>query len=168
MALLVGCCLGFLPHNFNPARIFMGEVGAMLIGLLLATAAIAVTADFEAMEGFRFRNVPAYMPVLLPIAVVALPLADLSLAVVRRTARGASPFSADRGHLHHKLVDGGYTHRQAVLLLYLWAFLIAYGVVSLNFLDWRIVLPVLAVLLLGAGYLTLHPWVRRTGRGDRA
>ncbi|HRO29521.1 MULTISPECIES: MraY family glycosyltransferase [Micrococcaceae] len=167
MALLVGCCLGFLPHNFNPARIFMGEVGAMLIGLLLATAAVAVTADFEAMEGFRFRNVPAYMPILLPIAVVALPLIDLSLAVVRRTARGSSPFSADRGHLHHKLVDGGYTHRQAVLLLYLWAFLIAYGVVSLNFLDWRIVLPVLAVLLIGAGYLTLHPWVRRSRRGSR-
>lgn len=167
MALLVGCCVGFLPHNLYPARIFMGETGAMLIGLLLATAAVAVTADLGALEGFRFRNVPAYMPVLLPIAVVALPLADLLLAVVRRTARGSSPFSADRGHLHHKLVDGGYTHRQAVLLLYLWAFLIAYGVVSLNFLDWRIVLPILAVLLMGAGYLTLHPWVRRSRRRSR-
>ncbi|QCU78420.1 undecaprenyl/decaprenyl-phosphate alpha-N-acetylglucosaminyl 1-phosphate transferase [Citricoccus sp. SGAir0253] len=166
MAVLVGSCLGFLPHNLNPARIFMGEVGAMVIGLLMATAAIAVTADLGALAGFRFRNVPAYMPVLLPIAVMALPLADLALAVVRRTARGASPFSADRGHLHHKLVDGGYTHRQAVLLLYLWTFLIAYGVVSLNFLDWRLVLPVMAALLLGAGYLTLHPWVHRSRRGS--
>jgi len=166
MAVLVGSCLGFLPHNLNPARIFMGEVGAMVIGLLMATAAIAVTADLGALAGFRFRNVPAYMPVLLPIAVMALPLADLALAVVRRTARGASPFSADRGHLHHKLVDGGYTHRQAVLLLYLWTFLIAYGVVSLNFLDWRLVLPVMAVLLLGAVYLTLHPWVHRSRRAS--
>ena len=122
MAVLVGSCMGFLPHNFNPARIFMGEVGAMLIGLLL----------------------------------------DLGMAVVRRTVRGASPFSADRGHLHHKLVDGGWTHRQAVLLLYLWTFLIAYGVVALNFIDWWIVLVVVGVLLLGAGYLTLHPWVRRS------
>lgn len=167
MAVLVGSCLGFLPHNFNPAKIFMGEVGAMLIGLLLATAAVAVTADVEAMEGFRFRNVPAYMPILLPIAVMALPLLDLALAVVRRTVRGASPFSADRGHLHHKLVDGGWTHRQAVLLLYLWTFLIAYGVVSLNFFDWLIVLPVVGVLLLGAGYLTLHPWVRRSRESSR-
>ncbi|WP_378089052.1 MraY family glycosyltransferase [Citricoccus sp. GCM10030269] len=161
MAVLVGSCLGFLPHNFNPARIFMGEVGAMLIGLLLATAGVAVTATVGDMEeGFRFRNVPAYMPVLLPIAVVALPLLDLGLAVIRRTVRGASPFSADRGHLHHKLVDGGWTHRQAVLLLYLWTFLIAYGVVSLNFFDWRIVLPILGVLLVGAAYLTMHPWAR--------
>lgn len=163
MAVLVGSCVGFLPHNFNPARIFMGEVGAMLIGLLLATAAVAVTATVGDMqEGFRFRNVPAYMPILLPIAVMALPLLDLGMAVVRRTVRGASPFSADRGHLHHKLVDGGWTHRQAVLLLYLWTFLIAYGVVALNFIDWRIVLVVVGVLLLGAGYLTLHPWVRRS------
>ncbi|MGM7670076.1 MraY family glycosyltransferase [Microbacterium sp. A93] len=168
MAVLVGSCLGFLPHNFNPARIFMGEVGAMLIGLLLATAAVAVTATVGDMqEGFRFRNVPAYMPILLPIAVMALPLLDLGLAVVRRTVRGASPFSADRGHLHHKLVDGGWTHRQAVLLLYLWTFLIAYGVVALNFVEWWIVLAVVGVLLLGAGYLTLHPWVRRSLRARR-
>ncbi|MGO1884566.1 MAG: MraY family glycosyltransferase [Citricoccus sp.] len=163
MAVLVGSCVGFLPHNFNPARIFMGEVGAMLIGLLLATAAVAVTATVGDMqEGFRFRNVPAYMPILLPIAVMALPLLDLAMAVVRRTVRGASPFSADRGHLHHKLVDGGWTHRQAVLLLYLWTFLIAYGVVALNFVEWWIVLVVVGVLLVGAGYLTLHPWVRRS------
>ncbi|WP_277244576.1 MraY family glycosyltransferase [Micrococcus terreus] len=161
MAMLVGVCIGFLPHNFHPARIFMGETGALLIGMLMATAGVAVTADVGAMEGFRFRNVPAYMPILLPIAVLLLPLLDLSMAVLRRTARGSSPFSADRGHLHHKLVDGGYTHRQAVLLLYLWSFLVAYGVVSLNFFDDVFVLPVLGVLLLGAGWLTLHPWVRR-------
>lgn len=161
MALLVGICAGFLPHNFHPARIFMGETGALLIGLLMATAAVAVTADVGALEGFRFRNVPAYMPILLPIAVLLLPLVDLGMAVLRRTAKGNSPFSADRGHLHHKLVDGGWTHRQAVLLLYLWTFLVAYGVVSLNFIDDRYVIPALAVLLLGAGWLTLHPWARR-------
>lgn len=161
MALLLGACLGFLPHNFNPARIFMGEAGAMLIGLLMSVAAIAVTADLDAISGFRFRNVPAYMPILLPIAVILLPLADLMLAVIRRTATGRSPFSADRGHLHHKLVDGGYTQRQAVLLLYLWSALVAFGAVSFNFVDWLVLTPILAVLLLIAAYLTLHPWIRR-------
>ncbi|MET1034872.1 MAG: MraY family glycosyltransferase [Arthrobacter sp.] len=168
MALLLGACLGFLPHNFNPARIFMGESGAMIIGLMMSVAAIAVTADLDALGGFRFRNVPAYMPILLPIAVILLPLADLLLAVIRRTATGRSPFSADRGHLHHKLVDGGYTQRQAVLLLYLWSALVAYGVVSFNFFDWRVLVPVLAVLLVAAAYLTLQPWLsrRRAGREE--
>lgn len=170
MALLVGACVGFLPWNLAPARIFMGEVGAMLIGLLMAAAAVAVTADVNALDGMRFRNVPAYMPILLPVAVLALPLADLALAVLRRTAKGTSPFSADRGHLHHKLVDGGYTQAQAVALLWLWAFLVAWGAVSLNFVDHMIVLPVLAVALAGAGYLTLHPLVerRRAVRNDAA
>jgi UDP-GlcNAc:undecaprenyl-phosphate/decaprenyl-phosphate GlcNAc-1-phosphate transferase len=167
MALLLGACLGFLPHNFNPAKIFMGETGAMLIGLLMSVATLAVTVDVDALDGFRFRNVPAFMPVLLPIAVILLPLADLLLAVVRRTARGRSPFSADRGHLHHKLVDGGYTQRRAVLLLYLWAALVAFGAVSFNFFDWRILVPVLALLLVGAASLTLWPMRRawRAGAG---
>ncbi|MGG5751723.1 MraY family glycosyltransferase [Zafaria sp. Z1313] len=164
MALLLGACLGFLPHNFHPAKIFMGESGALIIGLLMSVAAIAVTADVGAQEGYRFRNVPAYMPILLPVAVIMLPLLDLALAVIRRTARGRSPFSADRGHLHHKLVDGGYTQRQAVCLLYLWSALIAFGSVSFIFkqLHTGILLTVWGLLLLGAAYLTLHPWIRRT------
>lgn len=161
MALLVGACLGFLPHNFHPARIFMGEIGALLIGLLMSTAAVAVTADLGALDGFRFRNVPAYMPILLPLAVMILPLMDLSMAVIRRTARRSSPFSADRGHIHHKLVDGGYTHRQAVLLLYLWTFVVAYGVVSLNFFQSGTVLIVMGIALAGTILLTLQPWIAR-------
>ena len=161
MALLVGACAGFLPHNFQPARIFMGEVGALLIGLLMATAAVAVTADVGALAGFRFRNVPAYMPILLPLAVMLLPLLDLLMAVIRRTARRSSPFSADRGHIHHKLVDGGYTHRQAVLLLYLWAFVVAYGVVALNYFRSDVVLIVIGVALVAMLVLTLWPWIVR-------
>lgn len=161
MAMLLGASLGFLVHNFNPARIFMGETGAMMIGLMMSVATIAVTADVQALESFRFRNVPAYMPILLPVAVMLLPLLDLVLSVVRRTARGKSPFSADRGHLHHKLVDGGYTHRGAVLVLYLWSALIAFGTVSLNWVPAGVLLPVWAVLLVGAVLITVHPWIRR-------
>jgi UDP-GlcNAc:undecaprenyl-phosphate GlcNAc-1-phosphate transferase len=160
-ALLIGACLGFLPFNFHPARIFMGEVGAQLIGLLMATAAVAVTADLGALEGFRFRNIPAYMPILLPLAVMILPLLDLLLAVLRRTARRSSPFTADRGHIHHKLVDGGYTHRQAVLLLYLWTFVVGYGAVSLTYFPSGIVIAVTLIAMGLLVLLTLRPWMVR-------
>lgn len=160
-ALLIGACMGFLPFNFHPAKIFMGEVGAQLIGLLMATAAVAVTADLGALEGFRFRNVPAYMPILLPLAVMLLPLLDLFMAVLRRTARRSSPFTADRGHIHHKLVDGGYTHRQAVLLLYLWTFVIGYGAVSLTYFPAEIVFTVVAVAMALLVLLTMRPWIVR-------
>ena len=165
MAVLVGACLGFLPHNFHPSKILMGDTGAMLLGLVMAAAALAVTSDLGQMsDGFRFRNIPAYMPVLLPLAVTLLPLLDLLLAVVRRTARGDSPFSPDRGHLHHKLIDGGYSHPQAVLLLYLWSFLFAYGAVSFNFLPWWLVSTAMLLSLGGATLLTLGPWLRRRAR----
>lgn len=160
-ALLIGACIGFLPFNFHPARIFMGEVGAQLIGLLMATAAVAVTADLGALEGFRFRNIPAYMPILLPLAVMLLPLLDLVMAVLRRTARRSSPFTADRGHIHHKLVDGGYTHRQAVLLLYLWTFVVGYGAVSLTYFPAEIVIAVTLVAMALLVLLTLRPWIIR-------
>ncbi|MGJ9405209.1 MraY family glycosyltransferase [Nesterenkonia aurantiaca] len=162
MAVLVGSCLGFLPHNFYPSKIIMGDTGAMLLGLVMAAGALAVTADVgQLAEGFRFRNIPAYMPILLPLAVTLLPLLDLAMAVVRRTARGSSPFTPDRGHLHHKLVDGGYSHPQAVLLLYLWSALFAFGAVSFNFLPWWLVTSGMVLSLGAAVVLTLGPWLRR-------
>lgn len=160
MALLIGACAGFLPYNRHPATVFMGECGALLLGLLLSAAAVAVTADLSALEGFRFRNVPAYMPVLLPVAVVALPLADLVISVLRRTARGASPFTADRGHLHHRLVDGGFTQPQAVAVLWLWAFVVAWGTLSLNFVHTAAALRVGALVLVTAAWVTLRPLLR--------
>ena len=163
--MLAGACLGFLPHNFHPARIIMGDTGAMLLGLVMAAGAVAVTSDVgQLSEGWRFRNVPAYMPILLPLAVTLLPLLDLALAVIRRTARGASPFSPDRGHLHHKLVDGGYSHPQAVLLLYLWSALFSFGAVSFSFLPWWFVSLVMLGTLGAATVLTLSPWLRRRAR----
>ncbi|WP_261624888.1 MraY family glycosyltransferase [Nesterenkonia marinintestina] len=170
MAVLVGSCLGFLPHNFHPSRIFMGDTGAMLIGLVMAAGTLAVTADLGQLDtSFRFRNVPAYMPILLPLAVTLLPLLDLLLAVVRRTAKGISPFTPDRGHLHHKLLDGGYSHPQTVLLLYLWAALFAIGTVSFNFLPGWLVALGMMLSLGGAILLTLGPWLRlRAQRLNRA
>ncbi|GFZ94467.1 MraY family glycosyltransferase [Nesterenkonia alkaliphila] len=162
MAVLVGACLGFLPHNFHPSKLIMGDTGAMLLGFVMAAGALIATSSLELhQEQFRFRNIPAYMPVLLPLAVMVLPVLDLVLAVIRRTIRGQSPFSPDRGHLHHKLLDSGYSHPQAVLLLYLWAAVIAFGSISFNFLPWWLVGSAMAVTLAVATVLTLGPWLRR-------
>ncbi|MDT3398256.1 MraY family glycosyltransferase [Streptomyces sp. B1866] len=138
-AVLMGMCLGFLPHNAHPARIFMGDSGSMLIGLVLAAGAISITGqvDPDAMKLFAgseqaavHATVPVYIPLLLPLTVIAVPFADLVLAVVRRTWRGQSPFAADRGHLHHRLLEIGHSHARAVLIMYFWSALIAFGAVA--------------------------------------
>ena len=124
-ALLVGICLGFLPWNWNPSRMFMGDGGALLVGLLMASSTIAVTGEVDPMVVSRHELFPAFMPLLFPFAVLIVPIVDFTLAVVRRLGAGKSPFSADRKHLHHRLLDMGHTQRRAVLLFYAWATVIA-------------------------------------------
>ena len=118
-AIIIGICLGFLPHNFHPARIFMGDSGAMLLGLLLSASAITLSGqiDINAITGSETTTL---LPLLLPFAVLAIPLLDLILAVVRRVRAGRSPFSADSEHLHHKLLEIGLSHRRTAAILYLW------------------------------------------------
>jgi UDP-GlcNAc:undecaprenyl-phosphate GlcNAc-1-phosphate transferase len=163
---LVGACVGFLPHNFNPARIFMGDSGAMLLGLLLASSTIAVTGQIDPAMVSDARIVPAFFPVLVPVAVLLLPLTDLLLAVVRRVGAGSSPFTADRMHLHHRLLDLGHTHARAVLIMYLWTSVMAFGAVSLAFVPLRTGLPVWGAAILVTLLLTLGPLRGRslTGR----
>jgi UDP-GlcNAc:undecaprenyl-phosphate/decaprenyl-phosphate GlcNAc-1-phosphate transferase len=121
-AILIGMCIGFLPHNFSPATIFMGDTGAMLLGLLLAYAPI--TGINSAPEGQLIHEInryPVIIPLLLPAALLIVPYGDLLLAVVRRTRAGRSPFAPDRKHLHHRLLDIGHSQRASVLIMYLWA-----------------------------------------------
>ena len=127
VAVLVGACLGFLPHNFHPARIFMGDSGAMLIGLTIAAAAIVVTGQLDSVTVSTRQQFPAFVPLLLPVAVLLLPLLDMVLAVVRRVVAGKSPFHPDRRHLHHRLLGLGHSHRRAVVIMYLWTALFAFG-----------------------------------------
>ena len=130
--MLVGVCIGFLPHNFYPARIFMGDSGSMLIGLLLAASTITLTGQVDSESPVSSQNlVPALLPLLLPLAVLAVPLVDLLLAVVRRTRAGRSPFAPDKQHLHHRLLEIGHSQRRAVLIMYVWSALIAFGAVGL-------------------------------------
>ena len=134
-AALTGACAGFLVHNFHPARLFMGDSGSMLIGLVLSATAITITTQFppgdlvQGADGARASLLPVLLPFALPILILIVPLADLVLAVVRRTRAGRSPFAPDKQHLHHRLLEIGHSHRRAVIIMWLWAGLIAFGVV---------------------------------------
>ncbi|MHC6176300.1 MraY family glycosyltransferase [Glutamicibacter endophyticus] len=160
-ALLLGACLGFLPHNFNPANIFMGESGVLGIGLVLSVATIAVTGDVQGIEAYRFRNVPAYMPIVLPAVIVFLPVLDLGLSVIRRLSKRRSPFAPDSKHIHHKMLAQGHSVRKSVLLLYLWAIFVALTVVLVAFIPLTLLIPLCLLLGLGVGLLTWWPLVRR-------
>ncbi|WP_329138200.1 MraY family glycosyltransferase [Streptomyces sp. NBC_00670] len=174
-AILMGMCLGFLPHNMHPARIFMGDSGSMLIGLVLAAGAISITGqiDPDAMNLFSgserntvHQTVPVYIPLLLPLTIIAVPAADLVLAIVRRTWRGQSPFAADRGHLHHRLLEIGHSHSRAVLIMYFWSALIAFGALaySVNSASMWIVLGIVALSAVGLVLLLLPRFRPRAPR----
>ncbi|MCZ1002075.1 MraY family glycosyltransferase [Streptomyces mirabilis] len=174
-SILMGMCLGFLPHNMHPARIFMGDSGSMLIGLVLAAGAISITGqiDPDAMNLFSgserntvHQTVPVYIPLLLPLTIIAVPAADLVLAIVRRTWRGQSPFAADRGHLHHRLLEVGHSHSRAVLIMYFWSALIAFGALafSVNSASMWIVLGIAALSAVGLVLLLLPRFTPRAPR----
>ncbi len=124
-AIVVGIAAGFLPFNWHRARMFMGDTGALLIGLLMATSTVSVTGQLNPAALDQKLVLASYIPIILPMAVLALPLADFTLAVLRRLRAGKSPFSADRKHLHHRLLDMGHSPVQAVCIFYLWTAVIS-------------------------------------------
>jgi UDP-GlcNAc:undecaprenyl-phosphate GlcNAc-1-phosphate transferase len=135
-AVLIGICLGFLPHNLSPAKIFMGDSGSMLLGLLLAVAAITLTGQVDPNAISAEKLGPTLLPLLLPFAVLAIPFLDLLLAVSRRVKAGKSPFAPDNLHLHHRLLSAGNSTGQTILILYLWTATIAFPVTVLAFAPW--------------------------------
>jgi UDP-GlcNAc:undecaprenyl-phosphate GlcNAc-1-phosphate transferase len=163
-AVLAGACLGFLPHNFNPARIFMGDSGSMLIGLLLAAATTGASGRIPISVTTDGTDILAlFAPLIVLAAVVFVPLLDLLMAVVRRTRAGMSPFSPDKMHLHHRLLEIGHSHRRAVLLIYLWAGVLAFGAVALALVDDpTLVLWAIGVGLVVAVLATAVPRLART------
>jgi len=168
-AVLAGVCIGFLPHNFHPARIFMGDTGAYLLGLLLAYGPISSTASLDPNILINYSTLhpinrfPTILPLLLPAAILVIPYADLLLAVVRRTLAGKSPFAADGLHLHHRLLRMGHSQRRSVLLMYLWAALFSGTVVGLSLVRISLIwlalatVAIMAVLLL-ATIPRWRPW----------
>ena len=173
-AMLAGACVGFLPHNVNPARLFMGDSGSMLIGLVLSASAITLTGQFQPDDiskgamGSQANLLVTLLPVLLPLAILVVPLADLVLAVVRRTRAGRSPFSPDKQHLHHRLLEIGHSQRRAVLIMWMWAALIAGGMVLASLYEGTWMWVSLGVMTLLTVTMTfILPVVRRPALLDR-
>ena len=140
---LMGSCFGFLPFNFNPAKIFMGDTGSTFLGFMLAT--LSIQGVFKSYAVISFA---------VPLLILGLPLFDALFAMIRRILRGQSPMTADRGHLHHRLVDMGFSQKQTVFILYaisgvlgITAVLLAEGGVLRALL---LVICVLILLLIGS------------------
>ena len=161
---LVGATLGFLRYNFHPAKIFMGDSGSMLLGLVLGGATVAGITNTSIISSYSFENAAstsqvflAYSPLLIPLLVLALPFADAILAIVRRARRRTSVFHADKEHLHHRLMDLGHGHRQAVLVMYIWSALAAGAGLAFTFFDRNDVIFALPVLVAAIVLYTLFP-----------
>ena len=143
-AVVIGLCLGFLPHNFYPAQIFMGDSGAMFLGLMISASAITLTGQVDASAITTENSGSALLPLLLPFTVLAIPLLDFAMAIVRRIRAGRSPFSADREHLHHRIMRMGLTQQRTTVVLYLWTAMFAIPTAIAAFI------PIWIALLVGA------------------
>jgi UDP-GlcNAc:undecaprenyl-phosphate GlcNAc-1-phosphate transferase len=168
--IVVGMAVGFLPHNFNPARIFMGDAGAMLLGLMLAVTTITVggrTADQFSGQTYFF-----FAPLLIPIVILGVPIADTAFSFLRRLFRRQSLSQADREHLHHRLMRLGHGPRRSVAILWIWTGLLSAAALVPTYTNRGnslvpIALGALALLL----YSYFHPGVvevRRSARDDEA
>ncbi len=160
-AVLIGACVGFLPLNWHPAKLFMGDAGALLVGLLMATSTINFTGNVDLTQLSTKQFLPAFIPILLPFAVLVIPLLDFGLAVFRRLRAGKSPFSADRLHLHHRLLDMGHSHLHAVLIFYAWTATVSFGLLLFLFTPSWVAIVVTATGLVVCTIVTLSPLSRR-------
>jgi UDP-GlcNAc:undecaprenyl-phosphate GlcNAc-1-phosphate transferase len=134
-AVVIGLCLGFLPHNFHPAQIFMGDSGAMFLGLLISASAITLTGQVDASAITEENSGTALLPLLLPFTVLAIPLIDFVMAIIRRVKAGRSPFTADREHLHHRIMRMGVSQQRTTVILYLWTAMFAIPTVTAAFVP---------------------------------
>ena len=159
-AALAGVCIGFLVHNFHPARIFMGDSGSMLIGLVFSASVVTLTGQFQPSNlgtSATSSLLPTLLPLLLPVFILIVPLMDLLMAVLRRSWGLRSPFSPDKLHLHHRLLEIGHSQRRAVLIMWLWAGLVSLGAVLFSLYPERnlvrVVMGVMAVLTVALTFL---------------
>jgi UDP-GlcNAc:undecaprenyl-phosphate GlcNAc-1-phosphate transferase len=142
IAMLAGACVGFLPFNMNPAKIFAGDTGAMFLGFVLSVVSIQGVFKVHAVLTF-----------VIPFLILGVPIFDTTFAIFRRILTGRHPFSSDRGHLHHRLVDMGFNHKQAVRILYAASALL--GISSIMFVTQKIVYAIIIISIsLGISVVT--------------
>lgn len=160
-ASLCGALIGFLPVNWYPAKMFMGDSGALVIGLIMAGSTISVTGQIDPATVDPKQFYPAFIPLAIPLAVLLVPLVDFGMAVTRRLINGKSPFTADRKHLHHRLLDMGHTHFQAVLILYAWTAVAAVGSLMFMFVRIRVAIAIVVIGFIVTAVLTVAPLGRK-------
>lgn len=157
-AVVIGLCLGFLPHNFHPAQIFMGDSGAMFLGLMVSASAITLTGQVDASAITEENGSSALLPLLLPFTVLAIPLLDFAMAILRRIKAGRSPFAADREHLHHRIMRFGLTQQRTTIVLYLWTAMFALPTVIAAFAS------IWIAILAGALIFLSSVWVIKSSK----
>jgi UDP-GlcNAc:undecaprenyl-phosphate GlcNAc-1-phosphate transferase len=133
MVALAGACIGFLPHNFYPAKIFMGDTGSTFLGFILG--AISIQGLFKMYAVISF---------FVPFLIIGLPIFDTLAAIIRRLARGQNPMHADRGHVHHKLIDMGFSQKQAVAILY--AITVLLGLIAVVFTTRGVIRAIIIII----------------------
>ncbi|MFT4125279.1 MAG: MraY family glycosyltransferase [Gordonia sp. (in: high G+C Gram-positive bacteria)] len=166
---LAGVCLGFLPHNFSPARIFMGDSGAMLIGLMLAAASTSASGRIVVNAYGPADVFTLLLPLILVAAVVFVPMLDMLLAVIRRTRAGVGFYTPDKMHLHHRLLELGHSQRRVALIIYLWVGVLAFSAAAGSLFSQGVVAPIFVGGLLLAVLVTFGPRLQRLmiGRARR-
>ena len=154
MGALSGACIGFLPYNLNPAKIFMGDTGSTFLGFILAVVSIQGLFKFYAIISFA-----------VPFLMLGLPIFDTCFAILRRVSHGQSPMAPDRGHIHHRLIDMGFTQKQAVAVLYIISAILGLSAVVLTTIG--VVRAMLFLLALcAAGAVAGKLYLDRTGGGE--
>jgi len=163
-----GLCVGFLPHNFNPARIFMGDAGALLLGLLMAVSTTVVGGRTDA--SFTGQSFFFYSPIVIPLVILGVPVLDVALAIIRRARRRKAVSAPDKDHLHHRLMRIGHGHRRSVLILWAWTLILSSFVLypTYNEGSSNAFVPIASAALGLLLYTVLHPDIRagRAGRGE--
>lgn len=157
---LVGICVGFIMHNWHPAKLFMGDSGSMLLGYLITCASIVLTGRIDPASVHASVYLPVFMPILLPVLVLFLPVLDMCLAIVRRLSKGQSPMHPDRMHLHHRMLRIGHSVQGAVLILWAWAALISFGSLMILFVPAWLVLIGMLVAAAVLTVITMYPYLK--------
>jgi UDP-GlcNAc:undecaprenyl-phosphate GlcNAc-1-phosphate transferase len=162
---VLGACLGFLPHNIHPAKIFMGDGGALLLGLLMAASTMVVGGRTD--RSFSGNSFFFFAPLLIPLVILGVPVIDTLFAIIRRARHRSGISTADKGHLHHRLMDLGHGHRRSVFILWTWTALLS------GFVLWPIysrsgdgLVPFGIAAILLSLYTVLRPGLRTGRRGS--
>jgi UDP-GlcNAc:undecaprenyl-phosphate GlcNAc-1-phosphate transferase len=163
--IVLGMCVGFLPHNFHPAKIFMGDAGAMLLGLLMAASTMSVVGQTN--SDFSGRTYFTFAPIVIPFFILGIPMLDTAFAIVRRAGKRGNPAVADKNHLHHRLMRLGHGQTRAVLILWAWTAILSGLVLYPSLAGHNVSFVPLGVLALGVVLYTLFAPRGRAGSPAR-